>query len=1317
MDYEKLCRLVEQWNENRLDLFHLSLPTKGLEVEGVMRFYFCDDAGRVCTKCIRVSSTATTQAVIEALVDKFLPDMKMLTDPDYTLWEVHEGGEERKLDGDEKPLLVQLNWHKDDKEGRFLLKKHGMNFLPIQALKDHDRSSNIKRSNKRFSKRERKEEKSKKKPGELITVHEGVHQENIDAMGLYKQVPPTTFTRTISNPEIVMKKRREKRIESKLKDMGHGGSLKIYGEDIVPSRPYVTILVSTRDRTINILREALRKYNVRQDEWDNYQLMKVEISHENDGLRRSVSDLTMGVVSNSRQFPLDDDDCPLLLMANSSPQTQIFFSIRRRIQGSTQRIQSVDLSPAYLVSLHDNNRIHVSEGVTEVGSDSNLHLFARHNLLLPSLCNRHCVITVTDSIFTITPSAPEAVIMINERRIDRTAVVSNGDVVKLGRDHAFTLVFPLSKTTRYSTRNDDEVLDERRGGTNTSVLRKSSYLNESVEVPHIIPISIHTTQEGTWNLLVEAMSRSAESSLFVLSSSFTIFIGLHSLPDRPSICNHVINQLCTHLSQLSNDPSQPRCRLLYWLSNSSHLYHLLSYDICFSLNLSPLSSIIQSLFHSLVRKCSKEVEEVLSSFFDPGHHQSNGSLISLLDSILQNCRSSHLNADITIQVASQLFSSLNSAIFNQIVQMKITSSLGHLVSTRLAEMDRWSIGMGIELAAECLLDTCRQAANLLMAPKNDMAAMGATAYKLNSLQMRHLLSSFDPLSDEIGVGNDGLHRMVGLAERQADELNQEEGIPLSLVETNRLSGMDMVLPLDGFFLDRSFTKFEPLVSFLNELSIKGLCSNVEWNADSCGWVTSQLERVDRPVPSSIPPPPSLPLLPSPIESKSPLVKVHLNRGNGGIGLSIVAAQGVGDSRCAIYVKKVLDGTVAARDGRLSAGDELISVNEKELGGLTQEEAARELSSCGPLVRFVVRKGAANENGLISFLSSPLPSQSNMNESVSPSQSHLYTPFMSRSVNNDTNINASFQSSHVVPHKHIRSISTNDLYQDNDPNTSFSGRSITSSTISAFSALPSHYKRPTVIQPSRNCVSPSTLRSGAVSPSLLSHSSYHIPSSPHSNRKGAVSPTPLTNSISGRDSIQDVYLVDSPPLARSSPLPTSQSINSFSRSIDSSRYQRMNQLPPRQTTVDSSGLLSMGSIAQSAALVGLNRKKEGTFPVNYHPTSIRDMESEMSRMSIDANKRYGEIMGEVKTRQERTETLIDDVADYDIETPSIVGAQEVYRDPRWKRLEGESHDSSIRDGSKLAFGDKMRLFARRIGENTPPNRMTTSSAQRIIEDDH
>jgi afadin len=105
-----------------------------LEFHGVMRFYFQEAGERVATKCIRVSSTATTRAVIEALVEKFHPDLKMLTSPEYAIWEVHENGDERQLAPDEKPLLVQLNWHKDDREGRFLLRRHGApHYLPLSV--------------------------------------------------------------------------------------------------------------------------------------------------------------------------------------------------------------------------------------------------------------------------------------------------------------------------------------------------------------------------------------------------------------------------------------------------------------------------------------------------------------------------------------------------------------------------------------------------------------------------------------------------------------------------------------------------------------------------------------------------------------------------------------------------------------------------------------------------------------------------------------------------------------------------------------------------------------------------------------------------------------------------------------------------------------------------------------------------------------------------------------------------------------------------------------------------------------------------------
>jgi len=57
-----------------------------------MRFYFHDSSQHVTTKCIRVASDATVTAVIETLIEKFRPDMRMLSVPEYALYVTHENG-------------------------------------------------------------------------------------------------------------------------------------------------------------------------------------------------------------------------------------------------------------------------------------------------------------------------------------------------------------------------------------------------------------------------------------------------------------------------------------------------------------------------------------------------------------------------------------------------------------------------------------------------------------------------------------------------------------------------------------------------------------------------------------------------------------------------------------------------------------------------------------------------------------------------------------------------------------------------------------------------------------------------------------------------------------------------------------------------------------------------------------------------------------------------------------------------------------------------------------------------------------------------
>uniref|UniRef100_A0A1I7XHQ0 PDZ domain-containing protein n=1 Tax=Heterorhabditis bacteriophora TaxID=37862 RepID=A0A1I7XHQ0_HETBA len=619
-----------------------------------------------------------------------------------------------------------------------------------------------------------------------------------------------------------------------------------------------------------------------------------------------------------------------------------------------------------------------------------------------------------------------------------------------------------------------------------------------------------------------------------------------------------------------------------------------------------------------------------------------------------------------------------------------------------------------------------------------------------------------------------------------------------------------------------------------------------------------------------------------------IIRVVLKRGGGGIGLSIVAAQGVGDRHIGIYVKKVVDGRPAALDGRLSAGDQLLSVNGHSLLGISQEEAAEFMSRSGAEVHFEVRKGAALRNGLSTWLCQQTPtsvsscgtasfvppspsSQSHHSHQNAPnsgiglfsnyapiskhgSQQSMQTP------NYQRNQTSSVRTSAYIPpptffeaNQHGRSISASELYQ-NDPNASFSQRSIASTTGSGFDRLPAHYRhsnRPIVYQPCWSFFPPISLF-------LFSYhkNSFTTKGLFHSNFR---SPNPLQGYVSTatRESTQDLFrtsLPSSPPAARSSPreeyrnLPFNSSTISSSEcqpsSLNLSNYSTINNYAlsnrpninaniPRATVgpsfqnascAGSSGyeVLNTSRNQESAVVRPMKyainiesnrtdvRRREderatttfgvrGTLPMTfsqYHPheqnsgyggqrivekanTSVNSRDvvnDELDRldakgfnMSNEEMRRYRELLHVaaednrlVRTVDgfsvnNRTETLIDDVdmspgrsalsrenispndskgtekksvqfkeqtnlkeSEDFRDSPGIVGAQEVYRDPRQRRLnelqERQMLALKSSDGAQLGFRDKMKMFATQLGESSPKQRVSASSAKRQIVND-
>lgn len=93
--------------------------------------------------------------------------------------------EERKLGLEEKPLLVQLNWHIDDREGRFLLRRiddktnaQGVGFS----------SSDGSSFRRKLSKREKKQMKKQEKLSRLKSLEQDENAIPVDQNGVAEKL-------------------------------------------------------------------------------------------------------------------------------------------------------------------------------------------------------------------------------------------------------------------------------------------------------------------------------------------------------------------------------------------------------------------------------------------------------------------------------------------------------------------------------------------------------------------------------------------------------------------------------------------------------------------------------------------------------------------------------------------------------------------------------------------------------------------------------------------------------------------------------------------------------------------------------------------------------------------------------------------------------------------------------------------------------------------------------------------------------------------------------------------------------------------------
>uniref|UniRef100_A0A8C9V4X7 Afadin n=1 Tax=Scleropages formosus TaxID=113540 RepID=A0A8C9V4X7_SCLFO len=1052
----KLADIINHWNANRLDLFEISQPTEDLEFHGVMRFYFQDRvAGNFATKCIRVSSTATTQDVIETLAEKFRPDMRMLSSPKYSLYEVHVSGE-RKLDLDEKPLVVQLNWNKDDREGRFVLKNEN-DIIPKRTQTNgpekQEKEGVIQNFKRTLSKKEKKKEKKREKEafaripdGDENAPSELSHENSRLAAEVYKDMPETSFTRTISNPEVVMKRRRQQKLEKRMQEFrssdgrpDSGGTLRIYADSLKPNIPYKTILLSTTDMADFAVAEALEKYGLEKENPRDYCIAKVVLppgsQHSDD--------------KAGKETILDDTECPLQIFRDwPSDKGTLVFQLKKRppdyvprkgrkpddrvprgklIDGQLHTSLApekmpylVELSPG--VSLRDGSDsrdkpklYRLQQSITEVGSDKtddgSIQLFG------PGILPHHCDLTHADGLVMVTPCSSDADTFVDGLRVSDTTVLHSGMTLQFGASHVFKFVDPnydysmskrsMDSSSMVKSRHKSgipETTFDLRGDIHTGAALPTSKvmshlfsLSNSLCAPtagtsHPLFLPLHDSCPTAEDAFLSAIINYTNSSTvhFKLSPTYVLYMTCRYVmssqyrPDMsPAERTHkviaVVNKMVSMTEGVIQKQKNIAGALAFWMANASELLNFIKQDKDLSrITLDAqdvLAHLVQMAFKYLVHCLQSDLNNYMPAFLEDPEEQ-NPQRPKIEDvlhtltgamSLLRRCR---VNAALTIQLFSQLFHFINMWLFNKLVTEADSGLCSHywgaILRQQLSHIEAWAEKQGLELAADCHLSRIVQATTLLTMDKysmQDVQNIHNTCFKLNSLQLNALLSNYHCAPDEPYIPPELIDHVVAVAENTADELARSDGREVQLEEDPDLQ-LPFLLPEDGYSCDVVRNIPNGLQEFLDPLCQRAFCRLTPHSRSPGTWtVYFEGAACDNHFSTSG--------TDLPMRKEPEVVTVTLKKHNG-MGLSIVAAKGAGQDKLGIYIKSVVKGGAADMDGRLAAGDQLLSVDGRSLVGLSQERAAELMTRTGSVVTLEVAKQGAIYHGLATLLNQPSP---------------------------------------------------------------------------------------------------------------------------------------------------------------------------------------------------------------------------------------------------------------------------------------------------------------------------------------------------------
>ncbi|XP_068436318.1 afadin [Clinocottus analis] len=500
-----------------------------------------------------------------------------------------------------------------------------------------------------------------------------------------------------------------------------------------------------------------------------------------------------------------------------------------------------------------------------------------------------------------------------------------------------------------------------------------------------LPIGIKFCDSSEEAFLSAVMNYTNSSTVhFKLSPAYVLYaagrfaLQRHYRRGSP-LCEHGVTLAASKMAAMTSKVIQRQQAiagaLAFWMANSSELLNFLKHDK----DLSPLtrqsqldlSHLVHKAYSCLLQCLQNELRKHLPTFLiDPELHGKLPAGIEMVLNTLMNTmsllRRCRVNPALTIQLFSQLFHFISIWLFNQLMSPRADAPglrshyWGAALRQRLTAIEAWAERQGLELAADCHLGHIVQATTLLTMNKysmQDVKAVQNTCFKLNSLQLQTLLSGYLYATNEPHITPDLIDAVVTAAQASADNLIRSEGRDIQLEESLDLH-LPFLLPEGGYSCDTVRGIPPGFREFLEPICRKGLCFLTSQPNSKGDWTVFFSEPTSSAESTCL------------VTHREPdIVTITLNKPlNSGMGVSIVAAKGAGQENLGIYIKSIVRGGPAEMNGRLAAGDQLLSVDGQSVVDLSQERAAAIMMQTGPVVTLQVAKFGASYHGLEALLS-------------------------------------------------------------------------------------------------------------------------------------------------------------------------------------------------------------------------------------------------------------------------------------------------------------------------------------------------------------